>query len=176
MLSRFTIPIITRFFADYLGFWDRVKTKAQPARDFSEVQIHDHIRNCQDYLSYCADETTQWKRRLAFRDSLKFLKELAEHGVHQNSSGWTHWNRTLETTGDSASVVKMRKLGLNVSRELAKVLKGSDAEVAATMLKVALDVAHTSVLTVCPLQTRTSISANKLLVHPGRRSLHRPEG
>jgi hypothetical protein len=148
-LPSYAVPIITRFFADYLGFWDHVQTKDHPDREFTEIQIHNHIRNCQDFLSYNADQTTQFKRRNAFRDSLKFLKEQAEHGVHQNSSGWTHWNRNLETKGDNKSVVKMRKLGLNVSRELGKTAKGGEAEVAATMLKVALDVAHTSVLTVC---------------------------
>lgn len=56
--------------------------------------------------------------------------------------------RKLKSTGDADYVVNMRKFGIDISRTLSKKLKGNDDYVAATMLVIALDTAHKSVMTV----------------------------
>lgn len=138
----YAIPIVTRFFVDFLGFWDNVKSVAHPERNFDENQIHTHIRNCQDYLAYHSDETTQWQRRVAFGESITFLKAQTEYGVKQNAGG-----RKPKTDSDKDYVVKIRQLGIDVSKELKKTFK-TQPEIAAVMLKAAMDVAQRSVLTV----------------------------
>ncbi|TAQ84346.1 hypothetical protein B7494_g7332 [Chlorociboria aeruginascens] len=147
VVKDYAIPIITRFFADFLGFWDKIKTPSFTDRKYNENQIYQHINNCQDYLAYNSDETTQFKRRLAFRDSISFLKEQAEYGVHMNAPGFLGRTRDLRTTGDEEYVVRLRQFGVQASRNLANELPGGEEEVAAMMLTIALDTTHKTVMT-----------------------------
>jgi hypothetical protein len=62
IISDYAIPVITRFIADWLGFWDRVKTVKYPNREFSENAIYELLYNCQDYQSWDADQTKVMKR------------------------------------------------------------------------------------------------------------------
>ena len=79
------IPVITRFVADFLGFAYRIRTMKDDTREFSENKIYQHITNCQVFLAYNADETKMWKRRVAFKNSMKFLFDLAECGNVKNA-------------------------------------------------------------------------------------------
>ena len=148
-MGSYTIPVITRFVADFLGFWDSVKTPANTQRKYNENQIYQHIHNCQAYLAYCSDETTIWKRRVAFKASIQFLKERSEYGVQQAQEGvfGTWFSRNLRTEGDQDYVVKLREFGVTAIRALIKRL-GNSEKVAAMMLAIVLDAAHKSVMTV----------------------------
>lgn len=58
----YVIPVITRFVADLLGFWDNVKTEQHKDRLYNENQSYQHIDKCQSYKAYESDEVTLWKR------------------------------------------------------------------------------------------------------------------
>src|SRR5205809_7487183 len=78
--SSLAIPVVTRFVADFLGFSDHVKTETNPKGKFTENEIYEHITNCQVFLAYNTDETKLLKRRIASKNSMSFLYNLAENG------------------------------------------------------------------------------------------------
>lgn len=146
--NSYAIPVVTRFVSDFLGFFDCIKTPAHTDRKYDENQIYQHIQSCQDYLAYDSDETTIWKRRMAFKNSVNFLKELSEYGATQTKGRLFGWfPRETQTGGDKGYVVAVRDFGVQVSKAMATRLENAE-EVAAMMLVVALDVAHKSVMTV----------------------------
>lgn len=147
--ASYAIPVITRFVADLLGFWDNVKTEQHKDRLYNENQIYQHIDNCQSYKVYESDETALWKRRVAFQKSIEFLKKQAEHGAEQARVGYfgRFTARGLKTAGDDDYVVRVREFGVKASRELAAKMGGPN-EAAAVMLAIVLDAAHKSVMTV----------------------------
>ncbi|MCJ1465542.1 hypothetical protein MMC07_004160 [Pseudocyphellaria aurata] len=146
IVKDYAIPVVTRFFVDFLGFWDCVQTPQHPNRQYNENEIYEHICNCQDYRSYNSDETTMWKRRLAFKKSIIFLREKAEYGARRARGFFGLIPRDNKTTGDRAYVVALRNFGVKVSKAFAKKLKNTD-EVAAMMLVIALEAVHKSVMT-----------------------------
>ena len=138
------VPVITCFFIDFLGFWNRVKTDAYPNREFSEDAIYKLMDDCQDYQSWDTDQTKGNKRRQTFQTSIKKLKEVAEYGVRRSSSGILWWRNAFRTYGagtEPRQVMQMRRLAVTATQTLLS--KGfSQAEVSAIMLAFALDSAH----------------------------------
>lgn len=115
-----------------------------------------------------------WKRRLAFKESITFLRERAEYGARRARGFFGLVPRDNRTTGDRAYVVELRNFGVQVSKALAKKLQNTD-EVAAMMLVIALEAAHKSVMTVCGILSSWSLQyiLNRL-VHGGAGLFHRP--
>ena len=148
VVSDYAIPVITRFVADWLGFWDRVKSVEYPDREFSENQIYQHLDNCQDYQSWDADQTKSMKRRQLFKTSILELKKLADDGVIKYSAGvlsWRNWVRSYGGSSDSSEVKDVRKMAVQSTQAL--LAKGfSYEEVAGLMLDFALDSVHKLVL------------------------------
>ncbi|MCJ1308958.1 hypothetical protein MMC25_002613 [Agyrium rufum] len=143
----YAIPIITRFVADLLGFWDCIKTPANLDRPYTENQIYQLIHDSQDYLAYNSDETTMWKRRDVFKKSLETLKEKAEYGVQRAQGGFFGlFVKPLQMEGDKDYVVKLREFGVEASKALLKSMSGTE-EVAAMMLVLSMEAAHKSVMT-----------------------------
>ena len=141
---------MTRFVADFLGFGDQIKTQLdQRDRKYNENQIYQHFTNCQDYLTFNSDETVTWKRRTAYRDSMKFLKQMTEQGVRDAQPGlFEFFERSYGTKGDNGQVKELRKFGTMVARALVKEKGKTVEEAAGIMLAAALDATHKSILTV----------------------------
>lgn len=151
VVSDYAIPVITRFFADWLGFWDRVRTVEFPNREFSENAVYELLDNCQDYQSWDSDQTKGMKRRQLFKTSIQKLKALADYGVRKSSVGLFYWRNLFRTYGtgrellNSPEVHGMRKLAVKSTQALLQ--KGySYDEVSSIMLRFALDSAHKLVL------------------------------
>ena len=139
---------MTRFVADLLGFGDLVKTKKYPNREYDENEIYQHINNVQKFLSYNSDETTTWKRRIAFRDSIKFLKEKAERGMARAQRGFFEFltGRSYGTADETKEVKKLREFATELSRCLKR--KRTNEEAAAMLLVATLEAAHKTILAV----------------------------
>ena len=86
---------------------------------------------------------------MAFKNSLAFLKNETERGVKEAQDGvfGSLFTRSTRSFGDQPYVVQLRDFGAQVAKALRKQL-GSNEEVAAMMLVIALDAAHKSVMTV----------------------------
>ncbi|KAI4268582.1 MAG: hypothetical protein LQ337_007756 [Flavoplaca oasis] len=145
------IPVITRCFADFLGFGDQVKNIDNPKAKYSENEIYQHITNCQMFLAYNADETKLLKRRIAFKKSMAFLLKLAEEGNIQEASRYT-LSRTLRSlfkrkphSRSDLALDFMRVLGRSVADTILDEERDS-GKAAAILLLTALDVAYISVL------------------------------
>ena len=146
VVSDYAIPVVTRFFADWLGFWDRVKTTDFPDREFSENAIYELLEHCQDYQSWDADQTKGMKRRQLFQASIQKLKALADYGVVKSSVGWFYWRNLFRTYGTGApESIAMRRLAVNSTQSLLRAGFSYD-EVASVQLQFALDSAHKLVL------------------------------
>jgi hypothetical protein len=138
----FAIPVVTRYVADFLGFGDKICTDATDQKDkYTENEIYQHITNCQVFLSYNADETKWMKRRKAFRDSMKFLTELARRGsIWEASQSW--FMRSLCGKKDTNP---MFELGVFVARQVLEYER-DQAKAAAILLIVCLDFAYNAVV------------------------------
>lgn len=149
-ITSYAIPTVTRFVADFLGFGDQIRTQLdQQDRKYSENQIYQHFTNCQDYLTYNSDETIAWKLRMAYRDSMKFLKRMTEQGVRDAQPGlFKFFERSYGTKDDNDQVKELRKFGTMVARALVKEKRMTTEEAAGIMLATALDATHKSILTV----------------------------
>lgn len=151
----YAIPIVTRFIADYLGFWPNVKSAKNPERSYDENQIYKHIANCQNYQAWDSDLTKTWQNRLAYRDSIKFLYGLAEEGVSRSLP--QGWYGTLErlisgqsgygTTDDLPSAINVRRRAAGIVQALRKHFKIE--QVIAIMLVTVLDTVQKMVGMVC---------------------------
>lgn len=142
------IPVITRFVADLIGFWEQVKTVEFHNRKYEENDIYFHIENCQNFETHDSDPTTTWRRRMAYQESIKVLKQLAEDGVHRSQHGWLEdvlHSRSYGTENDGEAVHSLRRVGVTLIQALLKKL--STEEVAAFMLCTALDAAQQFVTT-----------------------------
>ena len=143
------IPVITRFVADFLGFSDLVKTENNPHGKFSENEIYQHIMNCQVFLAYNIDETKMWKRRAAFKESMKLLYGLAEEGTIKEANRFAITKAFFEAfqRKDVSEEKKMKEFGFAVAQ---RVLKGETdtGRAAAVLLLTALDGVFNSVLAV----------------------------
>lgn len=165
-LNSVAIPVITRCFADFLGFGDQVKNIDNPKAKYSENEIYQHITNCQMFLAYNADETKLLKRRIAFKKSMAFLLKLAEEGNIQEASRYT-LSRTLRSlfkrkphSRSDLALDFMRVLGRSVADTILDEERDS-GKAAAILLLTALDVAYISVLAVShglPLHLRTILT------------------
>lgn len=148
MVKDMAIPVITRFVADLIGFWDQVKTVEFPNRKYEENDIYFHIENCQNFETHDSDPTTRWRRRMAYQESIKGLKLLAEDGIYRSQHGWLEdvlHSRSYGTEKDGDHVHSLRKVGVKLVQTLLK--KWSVEEVAAFMLCTALDTAQSFVTT-----------------------------
>ncbi|KAF3904876.1 hypothetical protein ABW20_dc0106815 [Dactylellina cionopaga] len=139
----FAIPVITHYFADFLGFSNLII--GEGGNKYSTNEIYHHIVNVQNYLSYNVDETKKWKRREAFKKSAEFLLELTKNGsVKAASSWWPLWR-----SADSRPESYMKELGYTVAHKIVKnknIAKDAD-EAAAVMLLISLDSIFNAVLT-----------------------------
>ncbi|ORY11777.1 heme peroxidase [Clohesyomyces aquaticus] len=140
VVKDFVIPIVVRFVADWMGFWNRVKTPEHLDREFSENAIFQLIEDCQNYQAWDSDVTKGMKRRQAFQAAIHKLKELADDGVRRSSTGLLYWRnfwRSYGTSGDDEIVKKTR--GLAVKTVQALNANGfSTAKVSALMFNFAL--------------------------------------
>lgn len=82
------IPVTARYVADFLGFSHLLKSVSNPRGKFSENEIYQHITNCQVFIAHNIDETKMWKRRTAFKASMKFLYDLAANGTIKEANSW----------------------------------------------------------------------------------------
>ncbi|KAF3903067.1 hypothetical protein ABW21_db0201283 [Orbilia brochopaga] len=139
----FAIPVITHYFADFLGFSHLII--GDGGKKYSSNEIYQHIVNVQNYLSYNADETKKWKRREAFKHSVEFLMGLAKQGnVRAVNAWWPLWR-----IADNSPEGYMKELGYKVAQKIINTkgfARGAD-EAAAIMLLVALDSVYNAVLT-----------------------------
>lgn len=142
--------MVTRFAADFLGFGDQIRTQAsQKDRKYNENQIYRHFTDCQDYLTFNSDEAVTWKRRMAYRDSMQFLKQMTEQGVRDAQPGlFEFYERCYGTKEDNAHVKELRKFGTAVARALVKEKGKTVVEAAGIMLATALDATHKIILIV----------------------------
>ena len=153
-IKDYAIPVITRFLADFLGFGHLIKTKKFPSRPYEENEIYEHFINCQDYLTFDADDTRAFRRRKAFQTSLKFLKDLTEEAVEDAQRMWFEGvrGRTYHTTdGDNELVRELRKFGVSSAQDLTAYFTKEKYEnpkeaAAAVLLGAALDASHKSVM------------------------------
>lgn len=110
--------------------------------------MYHHLVNIQSYISYHVDETKKWKRREAFKKSIKLLLDLTinEGHVKQARAWWPLWRSEDKSTGGY-----MKELGYRIAQKLLG--KGSIAksteEAAAIHLLLALESVYNEVLTVC---------------------------
>ncbi|KAK5661145.1 hypothetical protein OQA88_11036 [Cercophora sp. LCS_1] len=140
----FSIPVITRCVADFLGFGHLVKTENNPSGSYSENEIYQHITNCQVYLSYNADETKTIKRRKAFKDSMRFLFDLTLKGNVARADQFVLTRKLGELFGGSPN--PMEKLGFQIAEEILKNEGRKTGRAAAILLLVGLDNAYNTVL------------------------------
>ncbi|EGX44212.1 hypothetical protein AOL_s00210g1 [Orbilia oligospora ATCC 24927] len=139
----FAIPVITHYFADFLGFSDLII--GEGGKLYSTNEIYHHIVNVQNYLSYNVDETKKWKRREAFKKSAEFLVGLTRNGHVKAASAW--W--PLWRSEDLRPEAYMKELGYKVAQKLLKnkdIAKNAD-EAAAIMLLIGLDSIYNAILT-----------------------------
>ncbi|KAK6343416.1 hypothetical protein TWF730_011005 [Orbilia blumenaviensis] len=139
----FAIPVITHYFADFLGFTDLIV--GEGGKKYTTNEIYHHIVNVQNYLSYNVDETKKWKRREAFKKSADFLVGLAKNGHIKAASAW--W--PLWRSEDKRPEAYMKELGYKVAQKLLgskEIAKNAD-EAAAIMLLIGLDSIYNAVLT-----------------------------
>ena len=108
------IPIITRFVADFLGFGHCIRTMKDDKREFSENEIYQHITDYQVFLAYNADETKMWKWRVAFKNSMKFLFDLAESGNVENADRFpiTNWAMSLWCNKEEAKSKNIKDVSI----------------------------------------------------------------
>ncbi|KAF3908286.1 hypothetical protein AA313_de0206127 [Arthrobotrys entomopaga] len=139
----FAIPVITHYFADFLGFNEFII--GEGGSKYSSNEIYYHIVNVQNYLTYNVDETKMWKRREAFKKSTEFLLELAKGGHIKDASAWLPFFRSSKDTPEGY----MRGLGYRVAQRILKhkTLATNADEAAAVMLLIALDSVYNAVLT-----------------------------
>ncbi|KAF3937371.1 hypothetical protein ABW19_dt0205244 [Dactylella cylindrospora] len=139
----FAIPVITHYFADFLGFSNLII--GEGGDKFSTNEVYHHIVNVQNYLSYNVDETKRWKRREAFKKSAEVLLGFAKGGHIKTASSW--W--PLWRSPDNRPEAYMKELGYKVAQKLLKLktLASGTDEAAAVMLLVALDSIFNAVLT-----------------------------
>ncbi|KAH7039913.1 uncharacterized protein B0I36DRAFT_309597 [Microdochium trichocladiopsis] len=152
IVSDYAIPVVTRFIADFLGFWTEVKTPQFLDRPYSENQIYRLLENCQNYDSYDADPTKTWARRMAYRESIKTLKGLTELGIRKYEPYlFEHGflgigSRSYGFDGDSKQVRTIRKIAVGIVRGLTTA-NFTHEEIVAVMLSTALDAAQKTVVT-----------------------------
>lgn len=153
------MPIVAQFIADFLGFWDwsgpepkqgakDAKPETKKGPEDAEV-IHEHLNNCQDYLTYDSDETTVASRRIAFKKSIVWLNDGAKYGIEQVRKNGA--KRGANSPEDAVS--ELRQFGTQMALELFNGGPGRKSpatvvEAAAIRLSIALDAAHKSILTV----------------------------
>ena len=134
-----------------MGFGDQIKTQEHPHRPYSENEIYKHICNCQDFLAFNSDETTAWKRRIAFRDSMQFLKTKTDNGMTSIAGGlfqtFTGW-LTSAHLPPKDSVAWLGWFGRKVATEIISKLRKTPDEARALLLFIALDAARRTVLMV----------------------------
>lgn len=117
-------------------------------RQYTDNEIYEHFNNCQDYLTYDADETTVWRRRIAFRKSINFLKELVEEGVAAAQPTFIESTfGSARSYGDATEAVKkVRKIGVDLARAFTDRF-GLEKAVA-LMLSTVMETLHKSILIV----------------------------
>ena len=153
IIRDYAIPVITRFVADLVGFGHLMKTREQLHRPYEENDIYAHITNCQDWVTFDADETQTYRAREKFRASIKLLMQLAKDGAADAQrvflEGWR--SRTYHLVhGDSHEVGELRRFGVELTQEVtarmtaARVPKPQEAT-AAVLLAFALEASHKSV-------------------------------
>lgn len=138
-------PVVAQFVGDFLGFWDwKPPEKYQEAKDqqakdepANYATVYQHLKNCQDYLTYNSDKLSVFPRRIEFRRSIDWLSDASIHGVNQVKGG--ERNNTANTA--------LQKFGNDMATALLKMKLTVD-EAAAIRLSIVLDAVHKSVLMV----------------------------
>lgn len=92
-----------------------------------------------------------WKRRVAFKNSMKFLFGLAENGNVKNAdrSPLTKWAASLFGNKDESKPKNIKDVGIYVAQKILESEK-DPGRAAAILLLTALDAAYNSVLAVSP--------------------------
>ena len=165
------IPVITRFFADFLGFSDRMKTEANTKGEFTENEIYAHITNCQEFFAYNIDETKMWKRRMEFKKSMKVLYELAKDGAIVQAGKWaiTKAITSAFTRGPAIPEEQdMKDYGVRVAQRILEEERNHE-NAAAILLLITLDGIHNLVLAVRP-HFHPRGTGQSLISHSFRRS------
>jgi len=137
--------------ADFLGFGEEIKTEEYLDRKYDENLIYKHFTNCQDFLTFNPDETTAWKRRVDFTNSLQFLKETTERCVDAAQPGMFGAFFGVPSYGsvkDGEAVKSLRKFGADIAKYLVKEKRKTKEEAAAIMLFTAIDATYKSILVV----------------------------
>lgn len=172
----YAIPVVTRFVADFLGFGEDIKTEEHLDRKYDENQIYKHFTNCQDFLTFNADETTAWKRRVDFTKSMQFLKDTTERCVDAAQPGIfgsIFGGPSYGSAKDGETVKSLRKFGAEIAKVLVKEKRKTKEEAAAIMLYTAIDATYKCILVVS--YGRNTISNNtKLTFAVCQRSLLLP--
>lgn len=165
------MPIISRFVADFLGLKLSSKTTTNQKSEISENEFYKIITDYQHFLNHNDDETSVWKRRGAFLESMERLVTMFDDGQFQNAGNgglvgsiynWWHgtkgdWDEVLFDIG-----APVRHMGLTVRDELAGKLK-SKLQVQTAMFLIALEGAYNTVLMVSPVWS-LDLSLTKLTV------------
>ena len=164
IIKDYAIPVITRFVADVLGFGHLIKTREQLYRPYEENEIYDHIINCQDWVTFDADETRTYRRREKFRASIKVLQKLTSDAVAESQKMlFEGLRRNYHIVhGDSDDVRKLRQFGVALTQAVTTKLRASNVDkpveaTTAVMLSFALEASHKSVAMVrctsepCPM-------------------------
>ena len=147
---------MTRFVADFLGFGEDLKTEEHLDRKYDENQIYKHFTNCQDFLTFNADETTAWKRRIDFTKSMQFLKDTTERCVEAAQPGIfgsLFGGSSYGSSKDGEAVKSLRKFGAETAKLLVKEKRKTKEETAAIMLYTAIDATYKCILVVSPGHT-----------------------
>ena len=116
-----------------------------------------------------ADDSQQWKRRIAFRESLEVLKDMSEFGIRKAQDGL--WGLFTSAMGGvpKEPIAKLKYCGLKAAKSLLK-LKPDVETAAAFMLVSVLDAAHKNVLMVWfshLILAEKSADEEIVLSHPG---------
>ncbi|EPS41013.1 hypothetical protein H072_5099 [Dactylellina haptotyla CBS 200.50] len=150
----YAVPIISRFMADFLGLKLSSKT-VTGKNEISENDFYKIVTDYQHFLNYNKDETSVWKRRAAFLESMDKLVHMFEDGNFQNASNpgvlsaisnWWYgskegdWDEKLHKIG-----TPLREVGVWVNKELSKTSK-SQLYTQTAMFLVALEGAYNTVL------------------------------
>lgn len=115
-------------------------------KEFSQSEIYQHITKCQVFLAYNADETKMWKRRVAFKNSMNFLCDLANVN-NADRFPITKWTMRLWGKNEEAKWNNIIDVGKYVAQKKLETEK-DPGRAAAILLLTALDAAYNSVLAV----------------------------
>ncbi|KAF2669019.1 heme peroxidase [Microthyrium microscopicum] len=155
VVKDFAIPLITRFFADFLGFWESIKTEQHLERPYDENDIYLHLSNCQRFSSQDSDPARLWKLRHAFKESLQFLIKLTKKGVARYQTtilgkgviGSYILQLERAVTGDPDYVQNVRRLGASLVHALSGQGGFSTQQIAAILLAQVLGTGVSTVTT-----------------------------